>query len=168
MPNNQSYRPRDELAPPRIPPWAELLTRLLDNAFVIPGTQIRVGLDAILGLIAPGAGDTVGAIATLALFYLAFKQRVPKVVLLRMLVNTVVDAVVGAIPLFGDVFDVFHRASAKNLELLRRHAGSGPARPSIGDYAVVGAAIVVVLLLLTLPFLVALAALHWLARVAGA
>jgi hypothetical protein len=149
---------------PELPAWTEALARLLDDAFVIPGTNVRVGFDALLGLVAPGAGDAVTAFVTFALVLEGFKRRVPSVVLLRMLVNVLIDAVIGAIPLAGDVFDVFYRASRKNVELLQRHGGPVDRKPRLADYAVVGLALVCLLGLLLLPVVVGLGLIHFVAR----
>jgi hypothetical protein len=140
-----------------IPVWADGLARWLDHGLQIPGTRLRVGFDALIGFIAPGAGDAVGAFASLAIFYLGFKLRVPKVILLRMLLNIAVDAVLGAVPLLGDVFDVFFRAADKNLALLRKHGGALRTPADAGDYALVGLGLLIALSLLLLPVLVGLA-----------
>jgi hypothetical protein len=145
---------------PKVPAWAEALTIYLDRAFVVPGTNIRVGIDPLLGVLAPGAGDAVGALASFAIFYLGFKLRVPKVVLLRMLVNIAVDALVGAVPVLGDLFDVFFRAAERNLALVKRHGGTARAA-DFSDYAVVALALVVVLGLCLLPLLVGLLLVHF-------
>lgn len=118
------------------PPWAETLAHWLDNAVAIPGTRIRVGLDALLGLILPGAGDAATAIATAAFIWAGIQRGVPKVILLRMLLNVLFDQIIGTIPVVGDVFDVFNRAASKNLALLRTY-GSDGYQPTLGDYAVV-------------------------------
>ncbi len=150
-----------------VPVWAEALARLLDRAFVIPGTEIGIGLDAILGFFAPGAGDAAGALATLLLVYLGFKLRVPKVILLRMLLNVSVDAVVGAVPIAGDLFDVYYHAGDRNLALLRKHSGSAGLKPDLLDYAIVALALLVGLALFALPLLAGLALIHIAARLSG-
>lgn len=143
-----------------VPVWAEGLTRLLDDAVRIPGTEIRVGLDAVLGLIAPGAGDAMTGFVTALLLVEGFKQRVPKVILARMLLNLLLDAIVGAVPLLGDAFDVFHKANRKNLELLRRHGGKLRDKPGASDYAVVALALVCVVALIALPVVVGIGLIH--------
>jgi hypothetical protein len=143
------------------------LVRLLDRAFVLPGTQIEVGLDPILGLFAPGAGDLVGALATLSLLHLGFRLRVPRVILLRMLLNVAIDAIVGSIPVLGDAFDLFYRAAQKNLLLIEKHSGTAPEKPSVADYAVVGLAGVLALALLSLPVLAGFGLLYLTARWVG-
>ncbi|HET9959750.1 MAG TPA: DUF4112 domain-containing protein [Polyangiaceae bacterium] len=162
MPPSKTNAPRSA-GQLRLPAWLPALVRLLDSAFEIPGTRLRVGLDPILGLIAPGAGDAVGGIAALSVLWVAFTRRVPKVVLLRMLVNLIVDALIGVIPVLGDIFDVAYRANQKNLELLQRHAGQAHPKPTLGDYAIVGLAFACVLALLALPILIGLGAVHLIA-----
>lgn len=155
------------LRPVATPAWAEVLTVYLDRAFVIPGTQIRIGIDPILGLIAPGAGDAVGAIASFAVFYLGFRMGVPKVVLLRMLLNIGVDALLGAVPVLGDVFDVFFRAADRNLNLVKKYAGSA-RRADFGDYAIVGLGLAVVLGLCLLPVVLGLGLIYLITSIRGA
>jgi hypothetical protein len=136
-----------------VPEWLRELVRLMDGAFVIPGTGFRVGLDPLLGLVFPGAGDVAGGLASSLLFVVAFRNGVPAVVMLRMLVNVGVDALVGAVPLLGDLFDAAYRSNEKNLALLERHAD--PTRkPTVADYVVAGAVVAVALSLVFLPLLV--------------
>ncbi len=97
----------------------EFLAGLLDDRFSIPGTNIRFGLDAIIGLI-PGVGDAVSATLSSYLIWRAHQLGASKLTLLRMAGNTAVDTVVGSVPLLGDVLDLKFRANRRNLELLRR------------------------------------------------
>ncbi|MGE5783975.1 MAG: DUF4112 domain-containing protein [Myxococcales bacterium] len=138
-----------------MPPWAEALARILDTALPIPGTRIRFGLDAVLGLVAPGVGDAITAAATAAFLWTGFRRGAPKIVLLRMVLNLLLDALVGAIPVFGDVFDVFHRAATKNLDLARRYAIE-QYHPTFGDYAFVALLFGGLLVLLLTPLAIAL------------
>ena len=96
---------------------ARRLTHWLDNAVRIPGTQITVGLDALLGLI-PGGGDLAGAALSAYLVTLAARAGAPASVLARMLGNVVIDTAVGSIPVLGDLFDVGWKANSRNLRLL--------------------------------------------------
>ena len=109
------------------------VTRLLDDAVAIPGTRHRLGLDAVVGLI-PGVGDLVAAAVGGWIVLEATRFRLPRVVVARMVVNTVVDLAVGAVPLLGDLFDVAFRSNRKNLELFRRHAVD-PGASTSGDRA---------------------------------
>ena len=103
----------------------DALATLLDTAFLVPGTNIRFGLDALIGLV-PGVGD---AITTLMSLYIVREARalgVPRVLIARMLANVAIDGVVGAIPLVGDVFDVAWRANRRNIALFQKHLASEP------------------------------------------
>jgi hypothetical protein len=105
---------------------------LLDSAFRIPGTGIRFGLDAIIGLI-PGIGDiSTPAFAALLLLQ-AVRMRLPVVVQARMVLNAAFDMLIGLVPILGDLADIGWKANLKNLALLERHARPGIA-PARGDY----------------------------------
>lgn len=108
--------------------WAELL----DSRFRVPGTAVRFGLDPMLSLI-PGVGDLVSPTFTVAVLVQAVRQRVPRVVMMRMVVIGLADAVIGVVPVAGTVADVFWRANLRNLQLLERHAEPGRP-PTPADY----------------------------------
>ena len=99
---------------------AETLAHWLDNRFRIPGTNYRVGLDGLLGLV-PGIGDTISAALSTYIIGQAWRHNLPKRVLVRMGWNVAVDTVVGAVPLAGDVFDFAWKANRKNAALLAEH-----------------------------------------------
>lgn len=143
---------RPELEP--VPAWARELVRWLDTAVRVPGTNVTIGLDAVLGLLLPTAGDALTALGALSLFSLAVRYQVPKVVLGKMLVNVAVDALLGSVPVLGDVFDVFWRSNKRNLELIERYRDQPGAPATTGDYVVVGLALLVLLALLALPIVV--------------
>jgi uncharacterized membrane protein len=98
----------------------EALAKLMDNAFVVPGTNVRFGLDGVIGLV-PGVGDVISGLVSSYLIWEARRLGVSKWILGRMMANTLLDTTIGAIPLAGDVFDVMFRANVKNMALLRRH-----------------------------------------------
>jgi Domain of unknown function (DUF4112) len=98
----------------------EGLARLMDGAFVLPGTNIRVGLDVIVGLV-PVAGDVISGVISSYMIWEARQLGAPKWLIARMMANTLLDTTVGAIPVLGDAFDVLFRANMKNMALLRRH-----------------------------------------------
>lgn len=137
------------------PAWLRALVRFMDSAFPVPFTRLRVGLDAILGLFVPGAGDAVSAASHVALLLAAFRARVPAVVIARMVLNVAIDALFGAVPVAGDAFDVVWKANIRNLELLEREARDGRLPAKFSDYLVVGLAIAAVVGLLSIPLLVA-------------
>jgi hypothetical protein len=103
----------------------ERLAHWLDSAFEIPGIRLRFGFDALLGLL-PGLGDTASALASVYILQAATKFGVSRITLARMTLNIVVDLLVGAIPIVGDLFDVYWKANRKNVELLRRHFKANP------------------------------------------
>ena len=100
--------------------------RILDDGIRIPGTGIRIGLDPILGLI-PGAGDVAGAVLSGAIVLESMRQGITRYTLLRMAANIVIDTVLGAFPVLGDLFDAAFKSNRRNLELLERHAAIPPA-----------------------------------------
>ena len=139
--------------------WLRAWAWRLDSQFRIPGTSIRFGLDPILSLI-PGLGDLASPVYTVLLLVQGVAQRVPRVVLLRMVMNALLDALVGAIPVAGSIADIFWRANAMNLELLERHARPGQP-PERADYYFVFAIAALFGVLLVIPFVVAIV-LAWL------
>ena len=98
----------------------QTIARMMDTAFAIPGTNIRFGADALLGLI-PGVGDIVGAAISLAIVNEARLLGVSNAVIAKMLVNIGLDAVVGGVPLLGDAFDIYFKANRRNAQLLLEH-----------------------------------------------
>lgn len=141
-----------------ITPALRSLVRLMDDAIAIPGTNIRIGWDAILGLVLPVAGDAVTAVSQVALLIAAVRARAPWIVLARMVLNVAIDAAVGSVPLIGDLFDAGFKANRKNLQILERLEHTPAAEKSIraSDYAVLGLAIVSALALIAAPFALAL------------
>jgi hypothetical protein len=98
----------------------EWLSTLLDTAIVVPGTNIRFGLDALIGLV-PGIGDAVSTLLSLYIVREARALGAPRILIARMLANVALDGVVGAVPVAGDLFDVAFRANRRNVALLRQH-----------------------------------------------
>jgi hypothetical protein len=96
------------------------LSRLLDNAFTIPGTQVRFGLDALVGLV-PGLGDAVSAVFSGYLIVQASRLGAPKSVVSRMVANVAIDTLIGWVPLLGDLFDVAWKSNVRNMSLLEDH-----------------------------------------------
>lgn len=104
-----------------VDPKSALLATLMDTVFVIPGTKIRFGFDALIGLF-PGVGDSIGALISTYVIAQASRMGVPRIILVRMAMHILINTLVGAIPIFGDIFSVFYRSNVKNYELLRRYA----------------------------------------------
>ncbi|MGN6185842.1 MAG: DUF4112 domain-containing protein [Thermoanaerobaculia bacterium] len=146
--------PQDLVALRRFAYW-------MDEAFVLPGTRIRVGLDALIGLI-PGIGDVIGALLSTWILVGALRHRVPAWVIARMIANIVIDLLFGAVPVAGDVFDFLYEENVKNMRLLEKHRDRRKPPRSFAAIAVTaillvlfifGLAIGVVAGLLTLIFM---------------
>jgi hypothetical protein len=95
------------------------LENLLDEAFVIPGTKIRFGVDGIIGLV-PGIGDVLAGLLSLLIPLAAWMRGVPYVTIARMLLNVTIGLIVGSVPFLGDAFDIFWKANRRNYRLLTR------------------------------------------------
>ena len=103
----------------------EQLADLMDNKFVIPGTDIRVGLDALMGLI-PGIGDTASLAVSGYIIHKARENGVHPILLSRMTWNVFMDWLIGLVPLVGDIFDVGFKANRRNIALIREHFRTRP------------------------------------------
>jgi len=117
--DERSTRP-DPQAEQRELAHLDRVSHLLDAAIRIPGTNIRFGLDPILGLI-PGVGDWAGALGSGYILVHAAGLGAARPTLLRMATNIGVDLLAGSVPVLGDLFDVGWRANQRNLALLRAH-----------------------------------------------
>jgi len=122
------------------------VTRLMDQAVRVPGSPIRFGLDALIGLL-PGIGDVVGGVISTWFLVTGARLGAPPTVLARMGLNVAVDALLGAIPLLGDLFDVGWKANVRNLALLESHVSDPLATRRQSTWAL-GVTVVAVLLTL--------------------
>jgi hypothetical protein len=135
---------------------AELLADLMDNAIRVPGTDIRIGLDPLIGLL-PGIGDAIAGAIGSTMLLLAHRAGVPRIVQIRMALNVALNAAVGAVPGLGDLFSVWFKSNVRNARLLRRHASTS-GQQTAPDWAFVLSLIVAVLTVVG----IALAGLIWL------
>ena len=106
----------------------DALATLMDAAFVIPGTNIHVGLDGLIGLL-PIAGDLISSVVSSYIVWEARQLGVPRWSLGRMMLNVAIDTAIGSVPVVGDAFDVMFRANLKNMSLLKRYLNRH-ARPT--------------------------------------
>lgn len=168
MPTSNTEKPKTSTAksvdfdvlPPDSNPTNSDLSRIvawiLDDLIRVPGTNFRVGLDPIVGLI-PGIGDGSTAVFSSMILLQSLKAGVPRIVLVRMALNILVNSVVGGIPGFGDLFSAGFKSNKRNYELLQKHARAGRASTR-GDWAFVIALVGVVLAVgITISVLVAIA-----------
>lgn len=98
----------------------EVMEKLLERSFTIPGTKVPVGLDSIIGLI-PVIGDVITAAMGAYIVWEARNLGLSKFKLFRMAVNVAIDTLLGAVPLVGDAFDFFWRSNSRNLRIIRKH-----------------------------------------------
>ena len=128
------------------------LAKLMDAQFKVPGTDFRFGLDGLLGLI-PGAGDLSTFAVSGYMLWIMAHNGASGYVLARMILNVLVDAIVGAIPFLGDIFDFAFKANMRNMRLMQQHYQEGRHR---------GSAWKVIVPVLIILFLI-IAALIWVA-----
>lgn len=122
------------------------LSYLLDNSIRVPGTNARFGADAVIGLI-PGFGDAAGALMSAYIVLQAARLGAPASSLARMLLNVGIEALFGAVPVLGDLFDAAFKANARNVAILRGELDrpGSTRRSSTAVVVAVGIALVVIL-----------------------
>ena len=128
--------PEDRSRSPRPSSSLESLFRLLalimDDFLRVPGTKLRFGLDPIIGLL-PGIGDVTSAIVSAVALVHAARSGVPKILLVRMAMNILINELVGIIPGLGDAFSFWFKSNLRNYELLRRYSAA-PGKSRKGDW----------------------------------
>jgi hypothetical protein len=131
------------------------LAQLLDAAVRIPGTNIRFGLDAVLGLI-PGAGDIIGGLLSAFIVLQAANVGAPRSVIARMVMNVAVDSILGAVPILGDLFDVGWKSNTRNVQLLQRYVERPQATRAVSRGVVLAAIAAILVIVAGMIALVAL------------
>jgi hypothetical protein len=101
------------------------IAKLMDSQVRVPVIGLRIGADAVLGLV-PGVGDVITGLIGAYLIYEAQRLGIPRSAVLRMVANIAFDTAVGAIPVAGDIWDFFFRANDRNMQILARHVGGLP------------------------------------------
>ena len=130
--------------------WVEFVSHLMDEQFRIPGTTFRFGLDPIINLI-PVVGDLSGFAVSAALVATMARHGASGKVLTLMVLNIVLDATIGAIPVIGQIFDFTYKANTRNIRLLRSHYVEGKHKGS-GKGVITGLLVVLLLLFILLTF----------------
>ena len=113
----------------------KIVASVLDDAIRVPGTDIRFGIDPLVGLV-PGLGDLLGGAASAYIILEAARAGAPASVLARMALNVGIDTLIGGIPVVGDLFDFAWKSNARNVKLLARHV-EAPARTRRASRALV-------------------------------
>jgi len=140
------------------------ITMVFDQAFAVPGTKWRFGLDALFGLV-PGLGDIAGGIVAAYALSVARNLNAPAVIQLHMLSNIALDALIGMVPILGDLFDFAFKAQTRNLALLDDFVATPhkTARRSRGGLLLMAIAIIFVFATLTaLGIWMLVILFHWL------
>ena len=152
--------PRDE-ARDHLIAIADILAKALDTTIRIPGTSIYIGLDPLIGLI-PGIGDALANLIGTVILGIAARLRLPRIVLARMILNLLINGVVGAVPVAGDLFSVWFQSNMRNAALLRA-AATRPERETRPDWFYVGGIVggTALVMLLAIAFVVWLVAKLW-------
>ncbi|HEX8328833.1 MAG TPA: DUF4112 domain-containing protein [Hymenobacter sp.] len=104
--------------------WVERIARLMDSQFQLPGTRFRFGLDPLLGLL-PVVGDLSTLAVSGALLLTMLRHGASGAVVVRMAFNILLDTIIGAIPILGNLFDFAYKSNERNVALLRRHYAEG-------------------------------------------
>lgn len=133
--------------------FLDLVSYLMDRCFVLPGTDVRFGLNAFF-LVLPVLGDIIPGLVSVGILAVGLSSyRVPRIVAARMVLNSLLDISIGWIPVVGDLFDLYFKADTRNVRLLQEYMGAGPAPPHstwrhwLFVVAVVGGVVLVLALL---------------------
>jgi hypothetical protein len=137
----------------------ERLAWLLDSSLPIPRSNYRIGLEALVGLL-PGIGDAIGAALGVYVLAEAARLSAPRSVLLRMAGNTALDALIGMIPLAGDLFDVAWRANTRNVRLLGRYLDA-PQATARGSRVGIGVVLIAAAIGVIATAVIGVAVLRW-------
>ncbi len=134
----------------RLDPWIEQLAWLMDSSIGIG--RWSIGVDGLLGLV-PGLGDVAGALISLTIVMRAVRAGVPRIAIARMVANIAIDALAGAVPVAGDLFDFAYKANLKNVRIYRQslEGGRGATARHWGFFALLAAGL---LALMAIPVLV--------------
>src|SRR5579875_734603 len=132
----------------------DLLSKMLDTWFRVPGTNLRFGLDGIIGFV-PGVGDFLAGAASCVIVLAAFFRGVPLITVARMVANLGVEVIVGIVPVLGNLFDIGWRANRRNYALLERSLTAG-RRDTWRDWLFMGMLVLLLMTMAMLPFLLLL------------
>jgi hypothetical protein len=141
-------REDDSVRPEVVDPLVERIAWLMDRS--IPIGPYRIGLDGILGLL-PGGGDFLGALVSGMIVVRAIQTGLPKSAVARMMANLAIDAVLGTVPIVGDIFDFAFKANVRNLEIFR--SATARRREPLRDWAFVAGIALLFLAILAIPII---------------
>ena len=139
--------------------WVALV---MDDLIRFPATRFKFGLDPLIGLV-PGIGDTASAVVSALVLIQAARAGLPKILLVRMSLNVLINEVVGIIPGVGDAFSFWFKSNKRNYELLLAH-GSGSRRPTTSDWLFVVSALIILFVVVAAGIFVSFLVLRLLAH----
>jgi hypothetical protein len=114
-----------------------MVSFVMDRLVVIPGTKQRAGLNSVL-MVVPVLGDVIPTLVSVAILTIGLSHyRVPRIIAIRMMLNSLLDASLGWIPVVGDLFDLYFKADTRNVRLLQEYAGQGQPRSTWRHWAFV-------------------------------
>jgi hypothetical protein len=128
-----NFQPRFRVSDKPVDEGLEKVSYALDRLFRIPGTEIRFGLDPIIGFLLPVAGDSISTLISMYIVLRSIQYGLPKIIIGKMVFNIALDYVVGSVPFVGDFMDFAIKANTKNVDLLNRFA-EGQDRARWTDY----------------------------------
>jgi hypothetical protein len=128
--------------------FLEWLAWLMDESIAIG--PWKIGLDGLVGLI-PGVGDMAGAAVSAVIILGAAQRGIPRSSVIRMVINVAIDALLGALPLFGDIFDFAYKSNTRNIQIYRQAAVG--ERRAVKDWAFIALVAVVLCLIVSLPLI---------------
>ena len=149
-----------------VEPLFRLIALFMDNLVRVPGTNFRIGLDPIIGLI-PGIGDTSAAMISALALVQAARRGMPKIVLARMAANILVNEIIGIVPIVGDAFSFWFKSNARNYELLKQHSTGVPRAARMSDWVFVIGVLVALVLIVIIGLTISLLLIRELLKLIG-
>lgn len=134
---------------------ARSIAFIMDTMFKVPGTNVRFGLDPLIGLV-PGLGNAVGAMVSSFVLFQSARSGIARIVLVRMAMNVLINTGVGAVPIIGDIFSVWWKSNLRNYRLYQKHAAA-TAASTRNDWIFV----IILISLILMGLLAVLALLVW-------
>ncbi len=127
------------------------LSHNLDEAITIPGTERKIGIDPIIGLI-PGGGDLIGGVISIYIMYAGIKMGMPRTTIIRMFGNVALEFVIGCIPIIGDLFDAMWKSNQRNVKLIEGSVMSEEKNALFG-YVLIGVLITILVSVILLAIM---------------
>ena len=122
----------------------KLLSKRLDNNFIIPGTKYKIGLDPIIGAI-PVIGDLIGALLSTYIMYSGIKMGVSRSIVAQMATNIALDFAIGWIPIIGDIFDIIWKANQRNVKLIEESIVVEEKESATANYIIIAGLVIVLI-----------------------